>query len=156
MKNDIAMIPAALQRTMFKQLGLVLLALAAGACLFLQSGQAMAAVPFLLAALLLAASAIYTGWLAMRGHCLELKCVVLDVERSALRGRTKALLLEAQGMALRLPLRGRLRPPEVGAPIRVYISDTTQIYEWRGMHQLGSYLAVDPGHTSQNQPQGPG
>lgn len=114
----------------------------------------MAVVPFLLAAVLLAVPAIYTGWLAIRGHCLELKCVVLGVERSALRGRGKALLLETQGMALRLSLRGRLRPPQVGASILIYISDTAQLYEWRGMHQLDSYLAVDLSHISQSQPKG--
>lgn len=154
MSNNIAMIPTALQRTILKQLAQALFVLAAGVCLFLQSGRGMVAVPFLLAALLLAVPAIYTGWLAIRGHCLELKCVVLGVERSALRGRSKALLLETQGMALRLFLRDRRRPPQVGTSILIYISDTAQLYEWRGMHQLDSYLAVDLSHISQNQPKG--
>lgn len=143
MKNCISMIPTALQRTILKQLGVVLLVLAVAACLFLQSGQAIACVPFLLASLLLAVPAVYTGWLAVVGRCLELKCVVLCVEQSALRGRTKALLLEIQGMAVRLPVVGRFRPPEVGATILVYISDTAMLYEWKGIHQLDSYLAVD-------------
>ena len=107
MSNNIAMIPTALQRTILKQLAQALFVLAAGVCLFLQSGRGMAVVPFLLAAVLLAVPAIYTGWLAIRGHCLELKCVVLGVERSALRGRGKALLLETPGHGVEALFKGQ-------------------------------------------------
>lgn len=150
MKDCMITIPVALQHMILKRICGAMLAIAAAACFFIQSGSAVATVPVLLAALLLAATAVYTGWLAVKGHCLELNCTVLEIEKSALRGRTKALLVETQDVVLRLPMRGSLRTLGIGDSITVYVSDTTPLYDWRGLHQLSSYLVAVP-QKAQNQ-----
>ena len=142
MKNRIAAIPAALQHIIFKRMCETLLAIAAAGCLFIQSGSIFAAAPFLLVAITLAATAIYTGWLATNGHYLALDCVVLQNERTVLRGRPKALLIVTQGVVLRLSLRGNMKMLETGVSITVYVSDATPLFDWRGIHQLSSYLTV--------------
>lgn len=142
MKHTAQKIPIALQRVILVRLGIALLSLAISVLLFVRFGGITLAVPFLLAALLLAGHAVYIHQLAAGGHCLKLGGTVLNVEQSFLRGRPKALLIEAEGVALRVILHGRLKAPAVGNPVVLYIPDTATLYEWRGMHQLESYLAL--------------
>ncbi len=145
MKHTAQKIPSALQRVIFVRLGLALLSLAVSVFLFVRFGGLTLTVPFLLAALLLAGHAAYIYQLAAGGHCLKLGGTVLNVEHSFLRGRPKALLIETEGVALRVILHGRLKAPAPGDSVVLYIPDTATLYEWRGMHQLESYLALTAG-----------
>lgn len=142
MKNVIRVIPIALQHAVLIRVGLSLVDLLAAVCLFLCFNQVLVVAPFLLLAPLLAGHAAYIYRLFVKGHCLELRGTVLGVERSFLRSKPKALLLEIQGVALRVVLFNRLKVPKAGEAVLLYISDTTPLYEWRGMHQLDSYLAI--------------
>ena len=142
MKNVIQGIPTVLQHAILIRAGLSLVNLLAAACLFLCFNQLLVVAPFLLLAPVLAGHAAYIYWLFIKGHCLELRGTVLGVERSFLRSKPKALLLEIQGVALRVILFNRLKVPKAGGTVLIYISDTTPLFEWRGMHQLDSYLAI--------------
>lgn len=142
MEHIIRRIPPALQHAILIRVGFALLDLLAAVCLLIYFGRMLLVTPFLLLAPMLAGHAGYICWLSLKGHCLELAGTVLSVERSFLRGRPKALLLETQGMALRIILHSRLKTPEAGERILLYIPDSAPLYEWRGMHQLDSYLAI--------------
>lgn len=100
------------------------------------------AVPFFLLAILAAVSGVHLYRVAVRGRYLILTGAVLHVERTAILRRPKAVLTELDGKALRVILRSRRRAPVEGGRITFYVEDSTPIYEWRGMHLLGSYLAV--------------
>lgn len=149
MKASDQKIPTALQHSILVRLGLALLSLAASICLFICHGSPTLAAPFLLAVLLLTGHAAYIHRLTAKGRCLKLGGTVLGVERSLLRGRPKAILLETQGIALRVILHSRLRAPAVGDAVVLYVPDTAPLYEWRGMHQLDSYLALTAGKPDQ-------
>ena len=100
------------------------------------------AAPFFLLALVTAASGGHLYWVAVRGHYLVLTGTMLNVERTALLRRPKAILMEVEGSALRVMLRNRYKVPGVGSQLSFYVQDSTPIYEWRGMHLLGTYLAA--------------
>lgn len=143
MKSAVQKIPSALQRVILIRLGLALLMLILAIVLIFRLHSPAGAASFLLATPLLIGHAAYIGWLSAAGRCLKLKGTVLGVEWSFLGDKPKALLLEAQGVALRIILHGRMKAPTVGSDIVFYIPDTAMLYEWRGMHQINSYLAMD-------------
>ena len=110
-----------------------------------RSFTATIAAPFFLLALLAAISGCYLYWLVSRGHYLLLIGTVLNVERTAILRRPKAILMEVEGTALRVILRNRYKVPGEGSQLSFYVQDSTPIYEWRGMHLLGTYLAAAVG-----------
>ena len=140
MKQDACNIPLALQHQMLIQAALSVLALvlAALAMLFF---SITVSVPFLLCAVLLAFSAFR---LYNIGQYLVLEGTVLKLERTPLRLRPKAMLMEVEGKALLVVLRNRHISVREGDALTLYIADTAPLYEWRGIHRLHSYLAVVP------------
>lgn len=134
--------PSPIQNLILLRIGLCVLSLAAGAGMLALLGRFALVLPFALGALLLAVGAAHLCHIAAMGRYLILKGTVLKVERTALRRRPRALLLEVDGKALRVVLHNRHRAPADGAAVALYIPDTAPLYEWRGMHQLSTYLAL--------------
>lgn len=143
MKQNVCTFPPALQRQLLIQaaLSVLSLVLAAAAVFFF---SVTISVPFLLCAGLLAFSTFRLYGIGVRGQYLALKGAVLKVERTPLRLRPKAMLLEVEGKALLVVLRNRHIPVREGDAVTIYIADSTPLYEWRGIHRLHSYLAVVP------------
>ena len=137
-------IPLPLQTQILIRLALAVCLLIAGNVLLIIFTVTIA-IPFFLLALLTAVSGGRLYWLAVRGRYLILTGTVLNVERTAILRRPKAILIETEGKALRVVLRSRHKAPSVGGQISFYVQDSTPIYEWRGMHLLGTYLAVSTG-----------
>lgn len=142
MKASLGTLPVPLQRQVLIRAGLAAAAAAAGVGLLALTGSAAMAAPCFVAALLAAVSARHIYRLSILGRCLILRGTLLKTEVSALRRRPKALLLEVEGKALRVVLYGRRKALGAGAMVEVYFADDTPIYDWRGMHQLQSYLAL--------------
>ncbi|MPN64891.1 hypothetical protein SDC9_212669 [bioreactor metagenome] len=138
-------LPSPIQNQVLLRAGLCGLSLAAGIGMLALLGRIALALPFGLAALLLAANAAHVYTTAARGHYLMIRGTVLKVERTSLRHRPRALLLEVEGKALRVVLHNRHRAPADGAAVTLYIPDTAPLYEWRGLHQLSAYLALVEG-----------
>ena len=143
MKQDACNIPLALQHQMLIQaaLSVLTLVLAALAMLFF---SITVSVPFLLCAVLLAFSAFRLYNIGRRGQYLVLEGTVLKLERTPLRLRPKAMLMEVEGKALLVVLRNRHISVREGDALTLYIADPAPLYEWRGIHRLHSYLAVVP------------
>ena len=144
MKRILRMLPPALQRQLMIQAGLALLALVlAVVALFFFS--LIISVPFLLGASLLAFSALRLYHIGTQGQYLILRGTVMKVERTSVRQQMKSLLLEVDGKALQVVLRNRHVTVQEGETVKLYISDTTPLYEWQGIHRLYAYLAIAPG-----------
>lgn len=137
-------IPMPLQAQILVRLALAVCALIAGNVLLFFFTM-IVATPFFLLGLLTAISGGLLYRVAVRGHYLRLTGTVLHVEHTPVLRRPKAILMEAEGTALRVMLRNRHKAPTEGSQITFYIQDSTPIYEWRGMHLLGAYLAVTTG-----------
>lgn len=142
MKSDFGVLPIPLQRQILVRVGLSAASVVTGVGLLVLLRSAAMAAPCLVAALLAAASGWHIYRQATLGRCLVLNGTVLKTEMSALRHRPKALLLEVDGKALRVVLRGRHKVLGAGVSVAVYITDTTPLYDWRGLHQLQTYLAL--------------
>ena len=137
-------IPLPLQVQILMRLALAICSLIVGNVLLVFFTATIAA-PFFLLALLAAISGCSLYWLVSRGHYLLLIGTVLNVERTAILRRPKAILIEAEGKALRVILRSSHKVPSVGGQILLYVQDSAPICEWRGMHLLRTYLAVSTG-----------
>lgn len=142
MKSDFGALPIPLQRQILVRVSLSAASVVTGVGLLVLLRSATMAAPCLVAALLAAASGWHIYRQATLGRCLVLNGTVLKTEMSALRHRPKALLLEVDGKALRVVLRGRYKVLGAGTSVAVYIADTTPLYNWRGLHQLQTYLAL--------------
>ena len=143
MKNKLAMFPTALQHQLLIQAALALLNLVL-ALVVLVIFSATASTPFLILSFLLGFNILLLYRITTQGRYLELRGVILKVERTPIRQRPKSLLLEVDGKALRLMLRNRHLSLKEGHTIVLYLTDTTPLYEWHGVHQLHSYLALVP------------
>lgn len=134
-------IPVPMQAQILIQTALAILSLIAGITLFFFFTSTVA-LPFLLLTILTAANGCRIYRIAALGRYLTLRGTVLSVERTAVLRRPKALLAEIDGKALRIVLHNRHKALVEGGCIAVYVQDSTPIYEWKGIHLLGSYLAV--------------
>ncbi len=137
-------IPIPLQSQILLRLVLTVCSLVVGSLLLVLFSLPIAA-PFFLLALVTAASGGHLYWVAVCGHYLVLTGTVLKVERTTVLRRPKAILMEVEGTALRVILRNRHKAPGEGSQLSFYVQDSTPIYEWRGMHLLGTYLAAAVG-----------
>lgn len=137
-------IPIPLQSQILLRLVLTVCSLVVGSLLLVLFSLPIAA-PFFLLALVTAASGGHLYWVAVCGHYLVLTGTVLKVERTTVLCRPKAILMEVEGTALRVILRNRHKAPGEGSQLSFYVQDSTPIYEWRGMHLLGTYLAAAVG-----------
>lgn len=140
-------IPLPLQTQILIRLALAVCLLIAGNTLLIFFTVTIA-IPLFLLALLSAVSGGCLCRLVVCGRYLILTGTVLNVERTAILRRPKAILIEVEGRALRVILRNRHKAPGVGGQISFYVEDSTPIYEWRGMHLLGTYLAVSAGQSA--------
>ena len=147
MKQFARDIPLVLQRQILLRVAVAALALWFGTVVLVLHSPVVA-TPFLLAALLSAGSAGHIYHMAIKQHVLELRGVVLSLERTMFRRRVKAMLLEVEGKALRVVLHSSQKLPMRGDQITLFIQDATPLYEWRGLHQLGGYLALVVERTS--------
>ena len=143
MKQDACNIPLALQHQMLIQaaLSVLTLVLAALAIAFLFHNS-LRTVPVVCGLLAFSAFRLYN--IGRRGQYLVLEGTVLKLERTPLRLRPKAMLMEVEGKALLVVLRNRHISVREGDALTLYIADTAPLYEWRGIHRLHSYLAVVP------------
>ena len=141
MNHTIYNIPVALQQQILIRAALSAVSLLLSVIL-LFFFTSMVSIPFLFSSILLAASAGHTYWAVVHNRVLALKGTVLKLERTVFCHRPKALLVEAEGKALRIVLRNCLHAPKAGEEITLFILDSAQLYPWRGLHQLDSYLAL--------------
>lgn len=139
-------IPVPLQQRILLQSGLALLVMIVGLGSSWMCRDIGVAAPFIITAVLLFCGAAHLHWLAMRGRFIVLQGTIINVERTFWKRRPKALLLEVNGLALRVVLWNRLRRLSAGDVVQIYISDTTPLYTWLGLRQLASYLALTPIH----------
>ncbi len=137
-------IPVPLQVQVLLRLALAVCSLVVGSLLLALFSLPIAA-PFFLLAPLTAISGGHLYWVAVCGRYLVLTGTVLNVERTVVLRRPKAILMEVEGTALRVILRNRHKAPGEGSMLSFYVQDSTPIYEWRGMRLLGTYLAVSAG-----------
>ena len=135
-------IPLPLQQRILLQSGLALLAAIAGLGVSWACGDLRSGAPFMIATILLACGAAHLYRIALKRHYIVLRGTVLYVERTFWQRRPKALLLEAEGCALRVCLWNRLRRLSEGSVVDLYISDTTPLYIWGGVRRISSYLAI--------------
>lgn len=147
MKYLKANIPGPLQVQILRLAGVSITSLILGVALLLILNSTLA-LPFLLLTILTALASRRLYLAAVLKRYLALTGTVLQVERTSIIRRPKALLLEAEGKALRVVLRGRHWAPSVGGHIILYVMDTAPIYEWNGIHQLSSYLALSRSDAS--------
>ena len=142
MKTSLGATPLPLQRQILMRTGLSAMAVAVGVGMLALTGNPVLVMPCLAVTLLAAVSAWRIYHLSALGRCLVLKGTVLTAEVSLLRHRPRALLLEVEGKALRVVLCGCRKVPGPGTLVEIYIADDTPLHEWRGVHQLQSYLAL--------------
>lgn len=135
-------IPFALQTQIILQAALVVAALVAGIILSLWFSISVS-LPLFVLALLFGLGGMRIYRVSTTNRYLTLLGTVLKVEQTAILRRPKALLLEIDGKAIRVVLRNRHRVPEEGGSVCLYVLDTTPIYEWHGLRQLSSYLALN-------------
>lgn len=141
MIESLRRIPIPLQHQIIIRAAIGIIALIAGA-LTLCLWSITIAMPFLLLMFLLEANAVHIYRVAIHGCFLKLTGTVLKTERTILRQRPKAALLEVEGKALRVLLHNRSRALRDGDRVLLFVADDTPLMERRGLYQIDSYLAL--------------
>ena len=142
MRNKLNSIPTPLQAQILLQSALAALSLAAGITL-LAIFRPVVALPFFFLAVLAAVNAIRVYRAAVSGQYVTVTGTILKVERTAFLRRAKAFVMEADGKAVRVMLRSRRNQLKEAEAVTVYIHDSTPIHEWKGLHLLGAYIALE-------------
>ena len=80
--------------------------------------------------------AVLDEYVVVSGECAE-------VGVTAIRRRTKYIVLQTDICKLKVMLQCRRRKIQTGAIIKLYVSQNTPIYEDGGLHLLYAYLAIE-------------
>lgn len=141
MRKKLSSIPMPLQTQILTQSALAALSLAGGIILLAIFRPAVA-LPFFFLAVLSAVNAVRIYRAAASRQYVTVTGTILKVERTAFLRRAKAFVMEADGKAVRVMLRNRRNQLKEAEHVSVYIYDSTPIHEWKGLHLLGSYIAL--------------
>lgn len=134
--------PDLLQTKIIELAGLAVASCVLGVAILLFFPHTLA-MPFLILAIFLAILCGRLYRVVATEQYLTLKGTVFQVEQTLLFHRINAILIETNGMALRVVVRNRHRRIATGDRITLYIQDSTPIYEWHKLHQLSSYIAIE-------------
>lgn len=142
MLQEFKRMPEPLQKQTLLRLGIGVLFLVLLIALVITAGDiylwlpcAGAAVFSTAAAFLLFRRVVLGEYVVVSGECAEMGL-------TAVKRRTKYLILQTEDCKLKVMLRGRLRKVPDGSAVSLYIAKTTPIYEQNGLQMLYTYMAI--------------
>lgn len=135
--------PEPLQKQILLRLGLGAIFLVSLTVLIVAVGDmylwlpcAGAVVFFFAAAFILFRRAVLGEYVVVDGICAE-------VGTTAIKRRSKFLILHAESTAVKVLLHSRLKQIPIGTEIKLYISKNTPVYKQNGLQILYTYIAID-------------
>lgn len=115
----------------------LLLVVAVGYC------QPMLWFPFLVMGAFSAGSGALLMWRVDQGKVLVLEGVCWEVELTLFRRRPKAVVMECGDRQVKVYLHARVRNLAVGERLRIYVADSSPVYEEDDILVLSGYLAME-------------
>ena len=143
MYQEFKRIPEPLQKQILIRLGFGALFLVISVVLVILMRDIYILLPFAGVFVICAASsfslfrrALLDEYVVVSGECAE-------VGVTAIRRRTKYIVLHTDVCKLKVVLQGRRKKFQTGATVNLYVSQNTPIYEDGGLHLLYAYLAIE-------------
>ena len=143
MYQEFKQIPEPLQKQILIRLGLGALFLALSVVFVILMRDIHILLPFAGVFVICAISsfslfrrAVLEEYVVVSGECAE-------VGVTAIRRRTKYIVLQTDICKLKVMLQGRRRKFQTGVTVNLYVSQNTPIYEDGGLHLLYAYLAIE-------------
>lgn len=103
----------------------------------------MSCIPFIvltvyngISTILLFQRAVVGGYVVILGRCLE-------TTETPIRKRIKSVQLQTDEQIVRVTIHHRVRRIPPGTMIKVYVSNSTQVYDKDGIWLIPTYLAID-------------
>ena len=107
--------------------------------------QPMLWFPFLVMGIFSAGSGALLVWRVAQGKVLLLEGVCREVELTLFRRRPKAVVMECGGRQVKVYLHARVRNLAVGERLRLYVAESSPVYEEDDVLVLSGYLAIEVG-----------
>ena len=105
--------------------------------------QPMLWFPFLVMGVFSAGSGALLVWRADQGKVLVVEGVCTEVEPTLFRRRPKAVVMECDGRQVKVYLHARVRNLALGERLRIYVADSSPVYEEDDILVLSGYLAME-------------
>ena len=77
------------------------------------------------------------------GDYVELSGVCIEVNKSAVRRRTKYIVIETSRGAVRLPIRMKPKAIKVGNEVVIYVPDYASVYDYNGNMVVCEFYAIE-------------
>ena len=107
--------------------------------------QPMLCFPFLVMSAFSAGSGALLVWRVDQGKVLVLEGICREVESTLFRHRPKAVVMECGGRQVKVYLHARVRNLAVGERLRLYVAESSPVYEEDDVLVLSGYLAMEVG-----------
>lgn len=145
LKKTFEQLPTALQRVIAQRIAAAAVFTLCFLVTFCSFGDVYLFLPSLLFAGFFTMSAIHLLLSCITGDCISVSGTSVQTEKTAIRKRLKSLTLEYEEDGpknLTVFIRGRMKCPEVGDAVTVYLSKKTPVYGCDGAYRIYSYYAV--------------
>ena len=143
MKDEFRRLPEALQRQ-------ILLRLAIGASFFIlflviqiYSKDFYFSFPCLLLGGMLTINGCLLFYNSVKGNFISVQGVCIQTETTVIRKRMKNLYIDAGPYTLKIQVRYRIKNPNQGDTVIVYLSEKTPVYEQDDGYKICSYYALE-------------
>ena len=104
-----------------------------------------AVFPLLVMSAFSAGSGALLVWRVDQGKVLVLEGICREVELTLFRRRPKAVVMECGDRRVKVFLRARVRNLTVGERLRLYVAESSPVYEDDDVLVLSGYLAIEVG-----------
>ena len=143
MREEFKRLPKALKKNILCRngLGLGFLAVFVLICIF-SNYLVLALAPGAFAMFLLM-DGIGMLFRCLGGDYIELSGVCIEVNKSAVRRRTKYIVIETSRGAVRLPTRMKPKAIKVGDEVVIYVPDHASVYDYNGNMVVCEFYAIE-------------
>ena len=143
MREDFKKLPKVLKKNIFYRIGLGLLFLTVFVlmCIFVEHLVfAIAPAAFAMFSLMEGIGMLFR---CLGGDYVELSGVCIEVNKSAVRRKTKHIVIETSRGAVRLPTRMKPKAIKVGDEVVVYVPDHACVYDYNGNMVVCEFYAIE-------------
>lgn len=143
LKEKFRQLPNALQKQIFVRSVIGMIALLLFVVILIYTKEFAFCLPCLILTAYMIVNSALLFYNCIRGRYVVLKGECVEVEKTMLRKRVKAISITVEDKLLTILVRHKLKAPAISDTITVYLPETATVYEKDGGYSIYDYYAFE-------------
>ncbi len=142
LKNRIGNLPMALQKQFYIKSIMGGIFILLSVCVPIITKEFMLGAPCILLSIYLIVDIVIMLMKAGKNNIIELVGEVVDIEKFFLRKSTRSIWISVDGEMIKVLVKGKFKRVAVGDTLRIYLYDSTNVYDSEGAWTICNYVAI--------------